>query len=49
MEDDLIRNINEKLAIKKSTTKRRKVTALTNLKKGILIKKYIVNKLELKP
>jgi len=33
-DDSIIKNINEKLAVKSSKFKRRKVTARTNLKKG---------------
>jgi len=32
--NNIIRNINEKLAIKTSQSKRRKVVTLTNIKKG---------------
>lgn len=36
-DDSIIKNINEKLAVKSSKFKRRKVTARTNLKKGTLL------------
>jgi len=39
MDYTTIRNINEKLVIRKSKSKRRKVTARINLKKGKRLKK----------